>query len=140
MRGRWSVFSHLGVLELENGQLTLRDTSGTPLFAVPAASVRTSSQRRIAVHQVFFRIHAVNQWWYLVAHVPTKHQRRTARELIERFHIRELVPRPAGMGEADYARVVASPSLHQVLWAAYWLTILPNKLSGENRGPQHEER
>jgi hypothetical protein len=35
MKGRRSPFTRLGILELEDGRLTLRDRDGEPLFAVP---------------------------------------------------------------------------------------------------------
>jgi hypothetical protein len=124
MRGRWSVFSRLGILELDAGVLTLPDAAGASLFSVPVTGIRAAPQRRVSVHQVFFRIRAADRWWYLAAHVPTRYQRKATRELAARYQVRELVPRMPGLDAAAYARLTATPTSHQVMWAACWLAVL----------------
>jgi hypothetical protein len=122
MKGRWSLFSRLGVLELDGGLLSLRDADGAPLFAVPAAGTEARPhRRRLAVHQVFFKVLAGERWWYLVAHAPNNYQRRSTRELVERYQLRELAPQPLGMDEAFYLRSTNNPTMHQMVWAACWL-------------------
>jgi hypothetical protein len=45
MRGR-SPLSHLGILDLQAGILSLRDAKGSQLFAVPAETVQARPARR----------------------------------------------------------------------------------------------
>jgi hypothetical protein len=123
--GRWSPLHRLGVLALEADMLSLSDARGASLFAVPAASVEARPHtRRVALHQVFFKIHAVDRWWYLAAHVPSKYERRSTHELVVRNHLREWAPRPLGTGDSTYSRRTANPLVHQAIWAACWLQAL----------------
>jgi hypothetical protein len=124
MKGRSSPFFRLGVLGLDAGMLTLHTGTGTLLFAVPVTSVQ-ARRRRMLGSRAYFRIHAADRWWYLLAHVPTAYQRRASHELVARYQARELVPRPAGMDEASYARLTHNPQSHQLMWAIYWLAVLP---------------
>jgi len=126
MWGR-SPFSRLGVLDLQDGSLSLRDATGGQLFAVPAKTVQARPARR-AFYQTKrpgFEVHANDRWWSLVAYtVPARYQRRSTRELIERYHARELAPRPAAMSEEAYRRLSRNPGSHQALWGDYWLGVL----------------
>jgi hypothetical protein len=124
MKGRHSIRSSLGVLALDDGSVSLRDAEDSLLFAVPAASVEARPRRRLAVHQTFFEVHAEDRWWNLVAWVPTKYQRRSTRELVERSHAREVVPRLPGMSEESYHRIISNPVRHQMLWAVWWVATL----------------
>lgn len=121
LKARRSIFSRLGVLELDNGSLSLRIAKGALLFAVPAASVEARPRRRIAVYPRCFEVHASDRWWSLVAWAPAKHQRRSTRELVERSQARELVP---GMGEDDGQLLMKNPVRHQILWKECWLAAL----------------
>jgi len=58
--------------------------------------------------------------------IPSRpgNQRRSTRELIERYHARELAPQPAGMSAETYLRLTSSPTKHQALWGGYWLGVL----------------
>ncbi len=131
MRGRWSPLHRLSVLALDGDVFSLSDSSGAPLFAVPAVGVEARPQRRLALHQVFFKVHAGSQWWYLAAHVPTKYERRSTHELVERYDLREWAPRPLGMNDATYVRRTANPLTHQAVWAACWLQALNLARAGE---------
>jgi len=126
MKGRLSPFSRLGVLELDAGQLALRDRDGALLFAVPAASAeaRPARRRSTEMHRTAFEVHAGDRWWFLTVHAPAKYERRSTKELVERFRIRELSPRPAGMSEETYLRLAKNPLSHQLVWAACWLEAL----------------
>jgi hypothetical protein len=126
MRGR-SPFSRLGILDLQAGSLSLRDAKGGQLFAVPADSVQSRPARRkfYETKRPGFEVQANDRWWFLVAYaIPTRYQRRSTRELIERSHARELAPQPAGMSADTYRRLTSSPSKHQALWCGYWLGVL----------------
>jgi hypothetical protein len=126
MRGR-SPFSHLGILDLSDGSLSLRDAKGSQLFAAPVATVQARPARRkfYETRRPGFEVHANDRWWFLVAYtVPARYQRRSTRELIERYHARALVPRAPGMSEEAYRRLTSSPTRHQALWGGYWLGVL----------------
>jgi hypothetical protein len=126
MRGR-SPFSRLGILDLQAGSLSLRDAKGGQLFAVPADTVQARPARRkfYETKRPGFEVRANDRWWFLVAYaIPTRYQRRSTRELMERSHARELAPRPAGMSTDTYRRLTSSPSKHQALWCGYWLGAL----------------
>jgi hypothetical protein len=124
LKGRHSIRSSLGVLELDDDSVSLRNAEDSLLFAVRAASIEARQRRRLAIYQTFFEVHAVDRWWNLVAWVPTKYQRRSTRELVERSHARELVPRLPGMSEESYHRIISNPTRHQMLWAAWWVATL----------------
>lgn len=127
MRGRRSPFSHLGVLDLHGGSLSLRDAKGRQLFAVPAETVqaRPARRRSFETHRTGFEVRAGDRWWFLVAHtVPARYQRRSTRELVERYGARELVPRSPGMSEEAYLQLTGNPTRHQALWGGYWLRVL----------------
>jgi hypothetical protein len=126
MRGR-SPFSRLGILDLQAGSLSLRDARGGQLFAVPAETVQARPARRkfYETKRPGFEVHANDRWWFLVAYtMPARYQRRSTRELIERYHARQLVPRPMGMSEEAYLRLTRNPGRHQALWGGYWLGVL----------------
>lgn len=127
MQGRRSPVSHLGVLDLQAGTLSLWDARRNQLFAVPAetAQARPARRRSFEIHRAGFEVHADDRWWFLVAHtVPARYQRRSTRELVERYGARELVPRPRGMSEENYLRLTKNPTGHQALWGGYWLEVL----------------
>jgi hypothetical protein len=72
-----------------------------------------------------FEVHANDRWWSLVAYTTSaRYQRGSTRELIERYHTRELAPQPAGMSAETYLRLTSSPTKHQALWRGYWLGVL----------------
>jgi hypothetical protein len=126
MRGR-SPFSHLGILDLQAGSLSLRDAKGSQLFAVPVetVSVRTAHRKFFETRRPGFEVHADDRWWFLIAHtVPARYQRRSTRELVERYHARELAPQPSGISDETYLRLTRNPTQHQALWAGYWLSVL----------------
>jgi hypothetical protein len=126
MRGR-SPFSHLGILDLQAGSLSLRDAKGSKLFAVPVETVRVRPARRkfFETRRPGFEVHANDRWWFLIAHtVPARYQRRSTRELVERYHARELAPQPSGMSDETYQRLTRNPTQHQALWGGYWLSVL----------------
>jgi hypothetical protein len=129
MKGRRSPFSRLGVLELDAGQLSLRDSKGGLLFAVPAASAqaRPARRRSAEMHRTAFEVCAGDQWWFLVGHVPTNYERRSTRDLVEHSRARELAPRPSGMSEETYLRLTKNPISHQLLWRACWLEALTRR-------------
>ena len=109
--GRWSPLHRLGVLALEADMLSLSDARGASLFAVPAASVEAHPHtRRVALHQVFFKIHAADRWWYLAAHVPTRYERRSTHELVVRNDLREWAPRPLGTDDSDLLAANGEPA------------------------------
>jgi hypothetical protein len=127
MSGRRSPVSHLGVLELEDDTLSLRDGRGKQLFAGPAETVqaRPARRRSFETHRTGFEVQVNDRWWFLVAHtVPAKYQRRSTRELVEHYGAQELVPRPPGMSEETYLGLTSNPVQHQGLWAAFWLATL----------------
>lgn len=137
LKGRRSPFSRLGVLELDAGQLSLRDRTGGLLFAVPAAIVeaRPARRRSFETHRTAFEVHADGKWWFLTPHtVPAKYERRSTRELVEHFRTRELAPRPAGMSEEAYLRLTKNAVSHQVLWSGCWLEALAQ--AGSAPGPR----
>ena len=126
MRGR-SPFSRLGILDLQAGSLSLRDAKGGQLFAVPVetVAVRTARRKFFETRRPGFEVHADDRWWFLIAHtVPARYQRRSTRELVERYHARELVPRAPGISQEVYQHLTSSPTRHQALWGGYWLRIL----------------
>src|ERR1700722_17039225 len=126
MRGR-SPFSRLGILDLQAGFLSLRDADGGQLFAVPAETVqaRPASRKFYETKRPGFEIHANDRWWFLVAYtMPARYQRRSTRELVERYHARELAPRPSGISDETYLRLTRNPTQHQALWGGYWLSVL----------------
>jgi len=132
MKGR-SPLSRLGVLDLSDGTLSdgtlsLRDAKdGGMLFAVPASAVavRPAQRKFYETKRPGFEVQADDRWWSLVPYaIPAKYQRPGTRELIERYHVLELAPRPAGMSEADYQRLTGNPTSHQALWAGCWLSVL----------------
>jgi hypothetical protein len=132
MKGRSSLFSRLGVLELDAGLLSLWDAAGTSLFAVPVGSVQARPQpRRLAVHQYFFQVRAAERWWYLAGAVPTKYARRSTRELVQRYGIPDRVPMASGMSGETYLRLTSNPTTHQVLWVGCWLAVLRRLGAGE---------
>jgi hypothetical protein len=136
MSGRRSPVSHLGLLELEGGMLTLRDGKGQHVFGVPAVSAqaRPARRRSFETHRTGFEVQVNDRWWFLVAHtVPAKYQRRATRELIERYGAQELVPRPPGMSEETYHQVTNNPVQHQALWAAFWIETLNLGYQGSER-------
>jgi hypothetical protein len=132
MKGRRSPFTRLGVLELEDGRLTLRDRDGEPLFAVPAAGVeaRPARRRSTELHRNAFEVRAGDTWWFFTVHAPTKYERRSTRELVARFGVREQAPRPTAMGPEQYRRLVENPLSHQLLWAACWIEALSRPQGG----------
>lgn len=133
--GRWSPLHRLGVLALEADMLSLSDARGASLFAVPAASVEARPHtRRVALHQVFFKIHAVDRWWYLAAHVPSRYERRSTHELVVRNHLREWAPRPLGTDDSTYSRRTANPLVHQAIWATCWLQALNMRRRSDGGG------
>ena len=78
MRGR-SPFSHLGILDLQAGSLSLRDAKGGQLFAVPVETVRVRLARRkfFETRRPGFEVHAngVSDEAYLrLTRNPTQHQ------------------------------------------------------------------
>jgi hypothetical protein len=126
MRGR-SPFSHLGILDLQAGSLSLRDARGSQLFAVPVETLQARPARRkfYETRRPGFEVYANDRWWFLVAHtVPAKYQRRSTRELVEQYHARELAPKPPGMSQESYLRLTSNPTKHQALWGGYWLRVL----------------
>jgi hypothetical protein len=126
MRGR-SPFSHLGILDLQAGSLSLRDAKGGRLFAVPVetVAVRTARRKFFETRRPGFEVHADDRWWFLIAHtVPARYQRRSTRELVERHHARELAPQPSGISDEAYLRLTGNPTQHQALWGGYWLSVL----------------
>ena len=134
MRGRRGIFSQLGVLTLDRARLSLCDAEDVSLFDLPVSSVQARLQRRpLAVHQIFFQVHAGDRWWYLAAHVPTKYERTSTRELRARHDARQLAPRPTGMDDATYARLTKNPTSHQVLWVACWMEAL-NRAGAQSPG------
>ena len=124
MRGRHSIFSRLGVLELDNGSLSLQDAKGAVLFDVPVTSIEARPRRRIAVYQTFFEIRAADRWWNLVAWAPNKFQRRTTTQLVERSRAREVVPLLPNVSEDTYHLLTKNPVRHQILWKECWLAVL----------------
>ncbi|HXO07402.1 MAG TPA: hypothetical protein VN880_05195 [Solirubrobacteraceae bacterium] len=125
MKGRRSLFSGLGVLELDSGTVSLWDSSGRSAFAVPVQTVQARPQaRRFALHQFFFQLHARDRWWYLSGAVQTKYSRAATRALAKRFDVRERAPRPTGMSMEAYLQLTKSPDTHQVVWVACWLEAL----------------
>lgn len=78
----------------------------------------------MAFSQAFFQVRAAGRWWQLVARTPTRHQRRSTRELIERWQARAVVPRLRGMNEDDYQLLTTSSLRHQILWKECWLALL----------------
>jgi hypothetical protein len=136
MSGRRSPISHLGILELQGGTLSLRDAKGKQLFAVPAETVqaRPARRRSFETHRTGFEVQANDRWWFLVAHtVPAKYQRHATRELVEHYGARELVPRPPGMSEETYLGLTNNPVQHQGLWAGFWLATLGGPHQGRER-------
>jgi hypothetical protein len=127
MKGR-SPFSRLGVLDLSDGVLSLRDAkSGSELFTVPvsAAAARPARRKFYETNRPGFEVRGNDRWWFLVPYtIPVRYQRRSTRELIERYHARALVPRAPGMSEENYRRLTGSATRHQALWAGYWLAVL----------------
>jgi hypothetical protein len=139
MKGRRSIRSSLGVLALDNGSVSLRNAEDSLLFNVPATSVEARQRRRLAVYQTFFEVRAEDRWWNLVAWVPTKYQRRSTRELVERAHPRQLVPRLPGMSEESYHRIISNPVRHQMLWAVWWVATLSMAAKGKSSPSQRAE-
>jgi hypothetical protein len=127
MRGR-TPFSHLGVLDLSDGVLSLRDAKeGRELFTVPVktTAVRPARRKFYETKRPGLEVRANDRWWFLVPYTtPAKYQRPPTRALIERYHATELAPRPAGMSEEVYRRMASRPTSHQVLWAAHWMMAL----------------
>lgn len=137
MNGRRSPISHLGVLDLHAGTLSLWDAKGKLLFAVPAetAQARPARRRSFEMRQSGFEVHADDRWWCLVAHTtPAKYQRRSTRELIKQYGACELVPRPGGMRKEAYLRATRSPTQHQTLWGIYWRQVLQAVASRKRLG------
>lgn len=125
MGGRFSIRSRLGILELENGLVSLRNKSGDSLFSVPVATVEARPhRRRLSLYQCYFQVRAADRWWHLCAYGQTKYKRASTRALEERYGLRALVPRPPNMSMDDYGRITRNPAKHQVLWAACWVTAL----------------
>lgn len=124
MKGRRSLVSGLGVLELDSSTLSLWDASGGSAFAVPVEAVQARPTKRLAVHQYFFQIHATDRWWYLSGAIQTRYSRPATRRLAERFEVPERAPRPTGMSVEAYTRLIKNPNTHQVVWAASWLETL----------------
>ena len=135
MPRRSSIFGHVGVLELEDGLVSLRDKSGRRLFSVPAATVEARPrQRRLSANPYYFQIRAADRWWYLAGYGQTKHRRASTRALQERYGLRALVPRPETMSLGDYTRITANPAKHQVLWAICWVQALNLAAAGAGAG------
>jgi hypothetical protein len=125
MKGRRSLLSRLGVLELASGTVSLYDASGRSAFAVPVQTVQARPQaRRLALHQFFFALGARDRWWYLTGAVETKYSRAATRALAARFEVRERAPRPLGMTVDAYLRLIKNADTHQVVWGACWLEAL----------------
>ena len=76
------------------------------------------------MHRSGFEIEADGRWWFLVAHAPTRYERRATLELVKRYGARELAPRPAGMSRDAFQRITQNPLKHQLLWRACWLEAL----------------
>jgi hypothetical protein len=132
MRGRRSLLSDLGVLELGSGTLSLWEASGASAFAVPVTTVQARRQlRRLALHQYFFQIRARERWWYLTGAVQTTHSRAPTRRLVARYEVSERAPMPTGMTTEAYLELTKNPNTHQVVWAACWLEALSS--AGEQR-------
>jgi hypothetical protein len=94
---------------------------------VPAEAVqaRTARRKLYETKRPGVEVHANDRWWFLVAYtIPASYQRPSTRELIERYHARELAPQPAGMNEENYLRLTSSPTRHQALWGGDWLEVL----------------
>ncbi len=130
MGGRFSIRSRLGILELDAGQVSLRDRSGSSLFSVPAATVEARRQRRLSTHEMYFQVRAAEEWWYLCGYGLTEYKRGATRELQERYGLCTLVPRPPRMSVDDYDRITRHAARHQVLWAIFWVQTLNAAGSG----------
>lgn len=127
MSGRRSPVSHLGVLDLHTGTLSLWDAKGKRLFTVPAETVqaRPARRRSFETHRTGFEVHADDRWWFLVAHtVPAKYQRRSTRELVKHYSAVELAPRPSAMSEETHLRLTRNAVQHQALRGGFWLKAL----------------
>lgn len=125
MPRRSSIFGRLGILQLEDSEVSLRDKSGRPLFSVPVATVEARPRRRrLTAHPYYFQVNAADRWWYLAGYGQTKYKRASTRELQERYDLRALVPRPADMSTDEYTRITTNPTKHQVLWASCWVQTL----------------
>jgi hypothetical protein len=125
MPRRSSIFGRLGILELEDRWVSLRDKSGTSLFSVPISTVKARPRRRrLSAYPYYFQVRAADRWWYFAGYGQTKYKRASTRNLQERYALRALVPRPASMSQDDYARITTNPVKHQVLWAICWVQTL----------------
>jgi hypothetical protein len=125
MPRRSSIFGRLGILELEDGAVSLRDKSGRSLFSVPVATVEARPRpRRLSAYPYYFQVRAADRSWYLAGYGQTKYRRASTRELQERYRLRALVPRPDDMSPNEYTRMTTNPAKHQVLWAICWVQTL----------------
>lgn len=124
MKWRSLPFSRLGVLELADQMVSLRTAKGSLLSGEPATSVRARQREKVAVHQYFFEVVAAGRRWTLAPWAPTKYARRSTRELVERARAREVVPLPESLGEDAYHQVMNDPIRHQLLWKAFWVSVL----------------
>jgi hypothetical protein len=125
MPRRSSIFGRLGILELDDGLVSLRGKSGGPLFSVPVATVEARRRpRRLSAYPYYFQVRAADRWWYLAGYGQIKYRRASTRELQERYRLRVLVPRPANMDVDEYTRITTNPAKHQVLWAICWVQTL----------------
>ncbi|HEY2656268.1 MAG TPA: hypothetical protein VGI55_10800 [Solirubrobacteraceae bacterium] len=132
---RFSIFGRLGILELDDGRVSLRDRSGRSLFSAPATTVEARPRRRrLSAYPCYFQVRAADRWWYLGGYGHTKYTRASTRELQEHYGLRTLVPRPARMGPDDYARVTGNPLKHQMLWAMFWVQTLNSAVGRAGSG------
>lgn len=130
---RSSIFGRLGILELENDWVSLRDRSGRSLFSLPVATVEARPRRRrLSPDPYYFQVRAADRWWYLAGYGQTKYRRASTRELQARYGLRVLVPRPANLSLDEYTRITTNPVKHQVLWAVCWVQTL--NLAGARAG------
>ena len=125
MRGR-SPFSHLGILDLSDGSLSLRDAKGSQLFAAPVATVQAhrpagSSTRPADPALRCTRTIDGGSWSRTPSPpVPAAVDARANRAL----------PRPRAGAESpgdERGRTGvprAAPTRHQALWGGYWLGVL----------------
>jgi hypothetical protein len=118
-----SLTGRRGVLELKSGPddtATLTSKRGDVLFSVPIGEVRC----RRSWPMCFTIECAGKRWrlWGIGVNTPKTAKRQL--EITRRDHVLTIVPRPPGMSDQQYRKLMTNKLAQQRLWRELWLIAL----------------
>lgn len=118
-----SLTGRRGVLELNSGPdntATLTGKRGDVLFSVPVGEVRCRRSWPMC-----FTIECADRRWRLWGiGVNSLKMAKRQLEITRRDHVLTIVPRPPGMSDQQYRKVMTNKLAQQRLWRELWLIVL----------------